>query len=59
MSNGSRVDTSSFRLPEGREVEVALVRLEDGRIVARTREELEILERAAPSPATSPEGSAK
>jgi hypothetical protein len=30
-----------FRFPEVREVEVFLVRLEDGRIVARTKEELE------------------
>jgi len=30
-----------FRFPEVQEVEVFLVRLEDGRIVARTKEELE------------------
>lgn len=34
---------SSFRLPEAVDVEVVLVRLSDGRIVARTREELEAL----------------
>jgi len=32
--------TVSFQLPEGRSVDVFLVRLPDGRIVARTREEL-------------------
>lgn len=31
----------SFRLPEGRAVEVVFVRLDDGRLVARTVEELE------------------
>ena len=30
-----------FKLPEIEDVEVYLVRLEDGRIVARTRDELE------------------
>ena len=30
-----------FRVPETQEVEVYLVRLPDGRIVARTKEELE------------------
>ena len=33
----------SFQLPEGKSVEVVMVRLADGRIVARTREELEEL----------------
>jgi len=33
-----------FRVPEMEDVEVYLVRLEDGRVVARTREELEELE---------------
>lgn len=32
---------SSLRLPAAEEVEVVLVRLDDGRVVARTREELE------------------
>lgn len=36
----SRLDTSLFRLPEGKDLEVVLIRLEDGRIVARTAEEL-------------------
>ncbi len=49
VSNGSPLDESSFRLPSGEEVEVAFVRLEDGRIVARTKEELELLERASPA----------
>jgi len=33
----------SFQLPEGKSVEVLMVRLPDGRVVARTREELEEL----------------
>lgn len=37
---------SSVRLPGAEEVEIVLVRLSDGRVVARTREELE----SAPSP---------
>ena len=32
---------SSIRLPEQEDVEVVLVRLDDGTIVARTRQELE------------------
>jgi hypothetical protein len=32
--------TISFQLPEGKSVEVYLVRLPDGRIVSRTAEEL-------------------
>lgn len=32
---------SSIRLPEREDVEVVLVRLDDGTIVARTREELD------------------
>ncbi len=51
MSNGSPLDESSFRLPSGEDVEVAFVRLDDGRIVARTKEELELLERQEPAPA--------
>jgi len=35
----------SFRFPEKREVEVVLVELPDKRIVARTREELERVEK--------------
>ncbi len=34
----------SFQLPDGKTAEVVMVRLADGRIVARTREELERLE---------------
>lgn len=44
----------SFRLPSGETAEVYLVRLADGRMVARTREELEELtpeERATARPA--------
>jgi len=33
----------SFQLPDGKTAEVVLVRLADGRVVARTREELELL----------------
>ena len=35
--------TMSFQLPEGKSLEVVMVRLSDGRVVARTREELEEL----------------
>lgn len=49
----SRLDTSSFRLPEGKDLEVVLVRLDDGRIVARTADELPEPERKE-TPATSP-----
>lgn len=45
MSNGSKLSESSFRLPEGEDVEVVFLRLDDGRIVARTKDELELLER--------------
>jgi hypothetical protein len=33
----------SFQLPEGKSLEVVMVRLKDGRMVARTKEELEEL----------------
>lgn len=52
----SRLDTSLFKLPEGKDVEVVLVRLDDGTIVARTADELPPPERKeAPAPATSSE----
>ncbi len=35
--------TISFRLPNGKAADVFLVKLADGRLVARTREELEEL----------------
>jgi len=35
----------SFRLPSGETAEVYMVRLADGRVVARTREELEAMTR--------------
>jgi len=35
--------TISFQLPHGEAVEVYMVKLPDGRVVARTREELEEL----------------
>lgn len=35
--------TMSFRLPSGETAEVYMVRLKDGRMVARTKEELEEL----------------
>ena len=41
MSSPSRIGTSLFPLPNGKEVEVIFVELPDGRIVPRTREELE------------------
>ena len=41
----SKRDEFSFRLPQGKEVEVVLVELDDGRIVARTRDEVEQMER--------------
>jgi len=47
--------TISFQLPHGEAVEVYMVKLPDGRIVARTREELEELPpeiRATAKPAT-------
>ena len=56
MSNGSPLDESSFRLPSGEEVEISIIRLEDGRIVARTKEELELLERDDPT-STAPASS--
>jgi len=45
----------SFQLPDGKSLEVLWVRLKDGRIVARTKEELEELpaeERRTPLPVT-------
>jgi hypothetical protein len=45
MSSTSNGPTSLLRLPEGREVEVVLVRLADGREVVRTAAELELLRR--------------
>ena len=53
MSNGSPLESSSFRLPSGEDIEVVFVRLDDGRIVARTPEELELLERDESTPAPS------
>lgn len=43
---------ASFQLPDSRQIDVHLVQLADGRVVARTRDELE---RAQPSlsPATA------
>lgn len=55
MSNESKLDGLSFRLPAAEEVEVVIVRLDDGRIVARTKEELELLERPEPSEEPPPE----
>ncbi len=36
----------SFRLPEAKEVEVVLIRLPDGTVVARTKAEVEAMEKA-------------
>ena len=44
--------TSSFQLPNSQPVHVNIVRLDDGRIVARTREELKPL--PTPPPASDP-----
>lgn len=49
MSNESKLDGLSFRLPNAEEIEVVLVRLDDGRIVARTKDELELLARTEPA----------
>lgn len=42
---------TSFQLPEGRQIDVHLVKLPDGRLVARTRDELERAP-VTPSPST-------
>jgi urease beta subunit len=44
--------TTSFRLPDGKQIDVHLVKLAGGRIVARTRDELERVQ-PTPSPATA------
>jgi hypothetical protein len=41
MSSPSLIKTSLLPLPEGQQVEVVIVKLADGRLVGRTREELE------------------
>ena len=46
--------TISFRLPTGEAAEVYMVRLADGRLVARTKAELEEL--PAEAPATAEQG---
>jgi len=50
MSSPSRTNTRLVPLPEGKEVEIVLVKLADGRLVGRTREELEAAP-SAPAPA--------
>lgn len=51
------VDTFSFNLPEVASTEVFLVRLPDGRVVARTKEELQAMpEVERPGEASSPGG---
>lgn len=49
----SPIDTLRFRLPEGRELEVVVIRLADGRLVVREASELEAPKRPE-GPATSP-----
>lgn len=50
------VDTFSFNLPKVADTEVFLVRLPDGRVVARTKEELEAMpEVQRPGEASSPD----
>lgn len=39
-----------FRLPQKREIEVVFVELDDGRVVPRSREELELLEKTKSAP---------
>lgn len=51
MSSVEPVSTFSFSVPDSEPVEVYLVRLDDGRLVARTLAELEIL---PPAPAPAP-----
>lgn len=51
MPNESKLEESSFRLPSGEDVEVVILRGEDGRIIARTKDELELLERPPATPA--------
>jgi len=41
---------SFFRLPDRREIEVVIVETEDGRILARTRDELELIEKSRQAP---------
>jgi hypothetical protein len=41
MSSPSSTRTFLFPLPDGRELEAILVKLPDGRVVIRSREELE------------------
>ncbi len=36
----------SFRLPEAKEIEVVLIRLPDGTVVARAKHEVEAMEKA-------------
>jgi len=48
MSSPSPFGPFRIPLPQDREVEVVLVRLADGRLVARTTEELELLKAANP-----------
>lgn len=51
------VDTFSFQLPEVADTEVFLVRLSDGRVVARTKDELKNMEEPKrPGEASSPGG---
>lgn len=53
MSSGVPLSTSLLKTPAGREVEVVLLRLPDGRLVARTAEEVKAAN-PEPTPATEP-----
>lgn len=50
MSSLEPADTFSFSIPDSEPVEVYLIRLETGAVVARTLAELEIPEISLPSP---------
>lgn len=49
MSSQSPFGPFKILLPDDREVEVVMIRLESGKLVARTPEELELLERRGTS----------
>jgi len=54
----TRAPLSVFRLPSGEEVEVVFIRLPDGRIVPRRREEVEEATRKGPGTEAPAAGSA-
>ena len=50
---------SIFRLPDNREVEVVFLELPDGRIIARAKDELELVEKSENAPSLPPTGESK